>query len=96
MSFPIFVIILKNTKLGKNNTKYDIKYIYIKIWLQICDPGHKPSVKSLGYICSNSQKYIVWVKIIDFSFMPKISRILTKDRVTWRYLVNDSVVNVKT
>ncbi len=29
------------------------------------------SVKSLGYIYSNSQKYIVWVKIIDFSFMPK-------------------------
>ncbi len=34
---------------------------------------HKTSVKSLGYICSNSQKYTVWVKIIDFSFMPKIS-----------------------
>ncbi len=28
------------------------------------------------YICNNSQKYIVWVKIIDFSFMPKIIRIL--------------------
>uniref|UniRef100_A0A672PKY8 WAS protein family homolog 1-like n=1 Tax=Sinocyclocheilus grahami TaxID=75366 RepID=A0A672PKY8_SINGR len=25
-----------------------------------------------GHIFSNSQKYIVWVKIIDFSFMPKI------------------------
>ncbi len=37
---------------------------------------HKSSVKSLGYICSNSQKYIVWVKIIDFSFKPKIIRIL--------------------
>uniref|UniRef100_A0A9J8BYV7 E3 ubiquitin-protein ligase n=1 Tax=Cyprinus carpio carpio TaxID=630221 RepID=A0A9J8BYV7_CYPCA len=37
---------------------------------------HKSSFKSLGYICSNSQKYIVWVKIIDFSFMPKIIRIL--------------------
>ncbi len=34
---------------------------------------HKTSLKSLGYICSNSQKYIVWVKIIDFSFMPKCS-----------------------
>uniref|UniRef100_A0A8C2DFR6 Interleukin-17 receptor D n=1 Tax=Cyprinus carpio TaxID=7962 RepID=A0A8C2DFR6_CYPCA len=32
---------------------------------------HKTSQKSLGYICSNNQKYIVWVKIIDFSFMPK-------------------------
>uniref|UniRef100_A0A673KRF5 Gap junction protein n=1 Tax=Sinocyclocheilus rhinocerous TaxID=307959 RepID=A0A673KRF5_9TELE len=38
-------------------------------------------LKSLGYICSNSQKYIVWVKIIDFSFMPKIIRILSKDHV---------------
>ncbi len=33
---------------------------------------HKSSLKSLGCICSKSQKYIVWVKIIDFSFMPKI------------------------
>ncbi len=37
---------------------------------------HKTSHKSLGYICSNSQKYILWVKIIDFSFMPKIIRIM--------------------
>ncbi len=37
---------------------------------------HKSSVESLGYIYNNSQKYIVWVKIIDFSFMPKIIRIL--------------------
>ncbi len=47
----------------------------------ICDPEHKTSVKSLGYICSNSLKYIVWVKIIDFSFMPKHIRILSKDHV---------------
>ncbi len=38
---------------------------------------HKTSLKSLEYICSNSQKYIVWVKIIDFSFMPKIIRTLS-------------------
>ncbi len=31
-----------------------------------CDPGAQSSVKSLGYICSNSQKYVVWVKIINF------------------------------
>ncbi len=53
---------------------------------------HKTSLKSLGYICSNSQKYIVWVKIIDFSidisFMPKMIRILSKDHVSWRYFVN--------
>ncbi len=29
---------------------------------------HKTSLKSRGYICSNSQKYIIWVKIIDFFF----------------------------
>ncbi len=46
---------------------------------------HKSSHK---YICSNNQQYIVWVKIIDFSFMPKIIRILSKDHVPWRYLVN--------
>ncbi len=28
------------------------------------------------HICSNSQQNIVWVKIIDFYFMPKIIRIL--------------------
>ncbi len=34
------------------------------------------SLKSLGNICSNSQQYIIWVKIIHFSFMPKIISIL--------------------
>ncbi len=38
-------------------------------------------------IFSNSQ-YIVWVKIIDFPFMPKIIRTLSKDHVPWRYFVN--------
>ncbi len=37
---------------------------------------HKTGLKSLGYICSNSQQYIVWVKIIHFYFMPKVIRIL--------------------
>ncbi len=37
---------------------------------------HKSSHRSLGYICSNSQQYIEWVKIIHFSFMTKIIRIL--------------------
>ncbi len=50
--------------------------------IYICDPGAQN--QSLGYICSNSQKYTVWVKIIDFSFMPKIIRILSKDHVPWR------------
>ncbi len=42
---------------------------------------HKTSLKSLGYICSNSQTYIVWVRMIDFSFMPKIIRTLSKYHV---------------
>ncbi len=49
---------------------------------------HKTSLKSLGYICSNIQKYIVLVKIIDFSLMPKIIRTLSKDHVPLRYFVN--------
>ncbi len=32
---------------------------------------HKTSHKSHRYICSNSQQYIVWVKIVDFYFMEK-------------------------
>ncbi len=30
----------------------------------------------------------IWVKIIDFSFMPKIIRILSKEDVPRRYFVN--------
>ncbi len=48
---------------------YTIHSLYVTL-------EHKSSLKSLGYICSKSQKYIVWVKIIDFSFMPRIIRIL--------------------
>ncbi len=59
--------------------------IYIYIYKTL---DHKTNLKSLGYICSNSQKYIVRVKIIKFSFMPKIIRILIKDHVPWRYFVN--------
>ncbi len=47
---------------------------------------HKTSLKSLGYIFSNSQKYILWLKIIDLYFMPKIIRILSKDFLQDRYL----------
>ncbi len=37
---------------------------------------HRSSHKQHSYICNNSQQYIVWVKIINFYFMPKIIRIL--------------------
>ncbi len=36
--------------------------------------------KSLGYICSNSQKSTEWVKMIK-NVMPKIIKILSKDHV---------------
>ncbi len=42
----------------------------------ICDPGAQNQSEVAGYICSYSQKYIVWVKIIHFNFMPKIIRTL--------------------
>ncbi len=38
---------------------------------------HKTSLKLLEYVCSNSQKCILWVKMIDLSFMPNIIRILS-------------------
>ncbi len=37
---------------------------------------HKTSHKQHGYICRNSQQYIVWSKLSIFSFMPKLIRIL--------------------
>ncbi len=43
--------------------------VIVKLYVTL---EHKTSLKSLDYICSNSQKYIVWVKIIDFPFMPKV------------------------
>ncbi len=49
---------------------------YWLIIIIICDPGTKAVISKHRYICSNRQQYIVWVKIIHFSFMPKIIRIL--------------------
>ncbi len=36
----------------------------------------------------NSQQYIVWVKIINVYFMPKIIRILSKYHISLRYFKN--------
>ncbi len=58
---------------NKTNLKLQNKSQIKKIFVTL---ENKSSLKSLGYIYSNSQKYIVWVKIINFSFMPKIIRIL--------------------
>ncbi len=62
----------------------DLKNMYT-----ICD--RKSSLNR--YICSNSQKYIVWVKIIDFSFMPKIIRILGSCSMKIFCTVNISKLN---
>ncbi len=40
----------------------------------------KTVLRRTGKFCINSQQYIVWIKIIDFSFMLKIIRILSKDQ----------------
>ncbi len=47
--------------------------LFISIY-PICVPGAQNQF--LGDICSNSQQYTVWVKIIHISLMPKIIRIL--------------------
>ncbi len=66
-------------------------FIYIYIYVTL---DHKSSLKSLGYICNNSQQYIVWVKIIDFSFMPKIFRILSKDHGSMKIFCKFPTVNI--
>ncbi len=49
--------------------------------LYVCDPGPQNQSYVAGVYCSNSQNYIAWVKIIDFYFMPKIIRILSKEDI---------------
>ncbi len=63
-------------QIGCANIYHLLKLVYYLLIFLYVSLEHKTSLKSLGYICSNRQKYIVWVKIIDFSFMPKIIRIL--------------------
>lgn len=46
----------------------------------ICDSGSQ-NLKKHGYICGDSQQNVVCVKMIDFSLMPKIILILSKDHV---------------
>ncbi len=49
-----------------------------------CEPGPQKQSCSRVYL----QPIHCMVKIIEFSFMSKIIRILIKDNVPWRYLVN--------
>ncbi len=41
-----------------------------------------------GIFVAIAQKYIVCVKMIDFTFMPKIIRILSNAFAPWKYLAN--------
>ncbi len=47
--------------------------IYIRLYMTL---EHRRSHKQHRYICSNSQQYIVWLKMINVYFMPKVIRIL--------------------
>ncbi len=78
------------TPTGGSNLTFKVSFdLFISNdYLPFVTLEHKTSLKSLGYICSNSQQYIVWVKIIHFSFMPKIISILSKDHVPLIYFVN--------
>ncbi len=55
---------------------------------------HKASLKSLGYICSNSKKYTVWIKFIYFPFMPKIIRTLSRRPCSMKIFSKCPTVNV--
>ncbi len=59
------------------------EYAFHYLW-----PGSTKAVISSRYICSNIQRYIVWVKIIIFIFLSKIIRILCNNYFSWRYFVN--------
>ncbi len=61
----------KNLNIEKTPFKVvQIKFLAMHIIVIIIESNHKQH----RYICSNSQQYIVWVKIMHFSFMPKIIR----------------------
>ncbi len=81
MSDNFYRKVCNSLQSTQNYSAVTIKYTHVTL-------EHKTSLKSLEYICSNSQQYIVWVRIIDFSFMTKIIRILSKDHVQWRYFVH--------
>ncbi len=76
------------TPTGGSNLTFKVSFDYYYFFISNDYLTFVPSLKSLGYICSNSQQYIVWVKIINVSFMPKIISIFSKDHVPLIYSVN--------
>ncbi len=69
------ISIIVNTFCGRKcmiwftNCYINYIYIYIYIYIYMCVCA---CTSSTGIFFSNSQKYIVWVKMIDFPLMPKI------------------------
>ncbi len=64
------------TPTGDSNLTFKVSFYYYYFfisndYLTFVTLDHKTSLKSLEYICSNSQQYIVWVKIIHFSLCQK-------------------------
>ncbi len=96
--YDFYLISLLQNILWLSAKREGVTFLYRESRNHVFDPhtsqsifvtlDHKTSLKSLGYIYSNSQQYIVWVKMIHFSFMPKIIRTLSKDHVSWRYFGN--------
>ncbi len=67
-------------------------YLRVSKWWQNFHFWVNYPFKSLGYVCSNSQKYTVWVKIIDFSFMPKIIRTLSKECIIYINIIHEDIL----
>ncbi len=73
---------LKFTSQGTHTPWMHYQLLWIKYSFKCLDIGRKHVLSVVHvslehehrYICSNSQQYIVWVKIIHFSIMPKIIR----------------------
>ncbi len=69
----------------------DYEMHYINAWLNRCvfnlDLNRDEIYKSTSIVVY-SQQYVLWVNMINFSFRPKIIRILSKDHVPWRHFVN--------
>ncbi len=65
-----WVCFLFHTICGTSLRYYIYQHFYPK-WLTNGTLDHKTSLKSLGYICSNSQKYIEWVKLLIFLLCQK-------------------------
>ncbi len=66
-----------------------IIYTYISIYFFLyVTLDHKTSLNSTIILVAIAKNTLFGSKIIDFSIMPKVIRMLSKDHVPWRYFVN--------